>query len=444
MNLPHDPSRPRTQGESSPSPAEGLLPPAAQQPYRLTLDLLQWIGSQFDLLGDTYRAEVFGTPCHVTRDVDHAYHVLVENWQNYVKGEIIERVAFLLGNGLMVSEGELWKNQRRMIQPAFTHESSHALAGLIALVNTSLLERWKAAAALGETVNVTRDVSAMALEVVLRFILGADYQRIGSHFQLLSEEQTRSMAFAQSFRALGEVIIQLIEERRKTPAPRSDALAMLMDARDPQTGQPMSDRQIVDEVLTLIVAGHETTASTLAWTWYLLSQNPEAEETLSEELLGWSGTLNFDQLPNLPYSRQVIEEAMRLYPAGWLITRKAIREDRIGDFLVPAGTEIYLPLYFIQRHPGLWPEPGRFLPERFRAEALKQRHRLASMPFSAGPRNCIGVHFARLEMQIHLLIIAKELRLRYAESAPVELDAGVNLRSRHDFRMLPELKKVPN
>jgi cytochrome P450 len=374
------------------------------------------------------------------RDVELAHRVLVENWQNYVKGQAIRRVALLLGNGLMVSKGDLWKRQRRMIQPTFNHESLGRSTKLITAVNTELLRKWQLAASKNESVNVTRDVSNMALEVVLRFILGDDYEVVGSHFDLLSQEPARNMEFARSFRALGKIILQVIDRRRKNGVNSTDALGMLMVARDPKGGQSMPDSQLVDEVLTMIVAGHETTASTLNWAWYLISQHPEVEQRLSEELNTLPASSEFMDLPRFLYSRQIIDETMRLYPAGWVVTRKALGDDQLGEYFVPAGTEIYVAPYFIQRHPNLWEEPDRFNPDRFRPEDSKRRHRLATIPFSSGPRNCIGEHFARVEMQIHLMTIARCLRLRYIPTKLIELDAGVNLRSKYDFIMYPEAK----
>jgi cytochrome P450 len=211
-----------------------------------------------------------------------------------------------------------------------------------------------------------------------------------------------------------------------------------MQARDPRDGQAMHDRQLINEILTLIVAGHETTASTLNWTWYLLSQHPEVEAQFTRELGALTHLPELDELPRCPYSRQILEESMRLYPAGWLMTRKALLDDQLGDYFVPAGTEIYISPYFIQRHPGIWRDPDHFNPSRFDPDQAKDRPRLATLPFSSGPRNCIGEHFARLEMQLHLLIVARHLRLRYVQPRPIELEAGVNLRSKHDFIMYPE------
>ena len=164
------------------------IPPGPQQKFRIGEDLLEWMGRHFETYGDTYSASVYGTSVYVTRDVEFANHTLVENWHNYVKGQNIARVALLLGKGLMVSKGDLWKRQRRMIQPGFNHDSVSISTQLIASVNAKLLGKWQLAASQNESVNVTRDVSSMALEVVLRFIFGEDYDRVGAYFDLLSAD----------------------------------------------------------------------------------------------------------------------------------------------------------------------------------------------------------------------------------------------------------------
>ena len=403
------------------------------------------MADQFKRFGNIYKASIYGTSVYVVRDPQHAQHVLRENWQNYAKGQAIKRVALLLGNGLMVSEGEFWKTQRRMIQPAFHRRVIGALSSVITTSNLALLRRWEQAAHQKVSVNVTRDISCMVLEVVLISIFGTDYERVAPHFNILSEESARNLEFARIFGSLGKIILQLAAQRqRDKEATSTDILGMLIEARDHKSGQVMTDRQLVNEIKTLIVAGHETTASTLNWTWYLLSQHPEVEEKLSTELNNCleSKVPTLDDLPKLVYARQIIDETLRLYPAGWLLTRKALKDDLLGDYFVPAGTEIYISPYYIHRNPDLWEEPDRFNPDRFAPDHSQRRHPLAMLPFSTGPRNCIGEFFARVEMEIHLSAIARRLRLRYGERKPPELDIGVNLRSKHDFIMNPDLKAL--
>lgn len=436
------PTRTQTLGLKSVAIGAGQIPPGPKEAYQTTDDLLSWMDDQFQRFGDVYKASIYHTNVYVIRSPEFAYHVLVEKWRNYAKGDLIKRVSLLLGNGLMASEGELWKRQRRMIQPSFHPKTidAHSLTTIVQTVNSRLLRKWQMAAQRNESVNVTRDVSATALEVVLRSIVGADYECVGPHFNILTEEPARDLAFAQVFRTLGEIVLGVVERRRREHSVGSDMLGALMQVRDPQTSERMPDRQLINEILTLIVAGHETTASTLNWAWYLLSQHPETEERLSREVNAVTNVSELENLSTYPYSRQVIDETLRLYPAGWLITRKALRDDWFGQYLVPAGTEIYVSPYFIQRHPDVWEDPDRFSPDRFAPENLGGRHRLASIPFSAGPRNCIGEFFAHVEMQIHIMTIAKHLRLRYVQSRPLELDARVNLRNKYDFLMYPQIK----
>lgn len=418
------------------------IPPGPAERYHAAQDLLAWMSEQFARFGNIYKASIYGTDVYVVSDPECAQHVLVKNWQNYVKGQAINRVAFLLGNGLMVSEGAFWRSQRRMIQPAFHRKAVGALTDLITTTNIDLAERWEAAARKRMSVNVTHDVSRMVLEVVLRSIFGDEYDDVGPHFNILSEVTTRDLEFARAFRALRKIVRDVAARRRKGDSARPDILGMLMTAVDRETGRAMAEPHLVNEIMTLIVAGHETTASTLNWVWYLISQHPDVEEKLSRELANLPGgeAFSMDDLGRFAYTRQVIDEALRLYPAGWLMTRRALSDDQLGVYFVPAGTEIYISPYFIQRHPDLWEDPHRFDPERFGPDQSADRPRRAMLPFSAGPRNCIGELLARVEMQLHVLIIARRLRLRYVQTRPLELEAGVNLRSKHDFIMMPERK----
>ncbi len=419
---------------------QGRIPPGPAEKYDTSEDLLGWMKDQFDRFGSIYRASVYGTNVYVASDPEHVDHVLRINWRNYKKGQAIKRIGFLLGNGLMVSEGEFWKSQRRMIQPAFHDKAIGAWINVISAANTALLKKWTDAAQAGGRVNITSDISHMVLNVVLISIFGDDYEQVAPHFNILSAESARNLEFARRFTPLGKMVSGVAGQRRKEKRTAPDMLGMLMAARDLK-GRAMPDSQLVREIMTLIVAGHETTASTLNWTWYLLSKSEEVEEKLSSELNAVSGSSRpeIGDLAKFAYTRQVIEETLRLYPAGWLMTRAALKNDQLGDYFVPAGTEIYISPYLIQRHPAFWEAPDRFNPDRFGLDELRARHPMTMLPFSAGPRKCIGESFARIQMQIHLMTIAKHLRLRSVSEQSIQLEAGVNLRNKHDFIMTPEI-----
>jgi cytochrome P450 len=290
---------------------DGLIPPGPAEAYSPTEDLLNWMHGHFKRYGNIYKASVYGTNAYVISAPEYAQHILRTNWQNYTKGQEFKRVALLLGNGLVVSEGEFWKKQRRMIQPAFHNNAIGALTGVISAVNVALLERWEQAARNNESVNVTRDVSLVALEVVLVAIFGRDYALVAPHFNILSDESARDLQFAQAFRALGKIVVQVAARRRNENIVATDILGMLMAARDRDSGQAMPDHQLVNEIMTLIVAGHETTAGTLNWAWYLLSQHPQAEQRLSRELgnLLAGDVPDLDDLPKFTYTRKIIDEA---------------------------------------------------------------------------------------------------------------------------------------
>ena len=418
-------------------------PPRPAEDHHPAQDFLSWTNRQFGQYGDVFQGSVRGARAYFVASPEHAQRILRTNWQNYRKGQELKRVALLLGAGLVVSDGEMWRRQRRMIQPAFRDESIGALALAIAGANVDLKNRWKRAAQEKKPVNVTRDTSLMVLEVVLVAIFGLDYGQVAHHFKFLSDESVRDLQFVQKFRSVESALLNIVIERRRKNVGSADILGMLMAARDRDSDEAMSDGQLVKEIMTLIVAGHETTASVLNWMWYLLSQHPDVEEKLSMELrrLPDDEFPDVAELPNYFYTRQVLSETLRLYPPGWLISRRAVRDDWLGDYFVPAGTEIYISIYYIQRHPQIWDSPDCFDPDRFAPGASKCRHPLSMLPFSAGPRNCIGEFLSRLEMQIHAMTMVKELRLcRGKEIAPPELDAYVNLRSKHDFTMTPELK----
>ena len=400
--------------------------------------------------GDTYRVYVPSRHSwtYVIHHPDDVKRVLVSNYRNYTKGTGIDRIKLLLGKGIMTSEGELWKRQRAMMQPCFHRRVITRFADLIAQANERFIARWEALAARGELVNVTEEMSDLTLEIVMRSLIGRDLERVtqelgANPFEVVARDSARNLQFVYKFRSLTGLVQKLIARRRAQPDEEHfDYLAMLLSARDKETGLPMSDGELIDEILTLIVAGHETTASGLNWTWYLLSQHPEAEARLHAELDAAAElpAPSLVQVEALAYTQQVINEALRLYPPGWVLSRRTIEADVLGGYPVPARTNVLLPLYLVHRHPRFWKDPEVFWPERFAPEHEAERPRFAYMPFAAGPRHCIGETLALFEMFVHLYKVARRYRLRYVADKPLELEAGINLRTRHPLHMRLEAR----
>ena len=432
--------------ETNPAPR---LPPEAAEPFDIgaTPDSLPRITRLFDELGDICRVYAPSRRSHtwLSNHPDDIKRVLVSNHRNYVKGIGFDRVRILLGNGIVTSDGELWKRQRYMMQPMFHRRVITRFARVIEEANGRLLARWDSQASRGEPVNLTDDMSELTLDVVLRSVFGSDLERLaeqmgGNPFDVVTKDQERNLQFAYKFRSLTKLVDDIVQRRREGREEHFDYLGMLMNARDKETGDAMTDRALIDEVLTLVVAGHETTASGLNWTWYLLSQHPEIEARMHAELDAAPAMTapTLAAMESLAYTHQVIDEALRLYPPGWLLSRRAIAADRLSGYPVPPGTDVLLSPYLLHRHPRYWKEPDRFLPERFDAEHEADRPRFAYMPFAAGPRHCIGETFALYEMLMHLYKVARRYRLVLVPTeppGPLELEAQINLRTKNPLHM---------
>jgi len=343
------------------------------------------------------------------------------------------------------ADGDLWSRQRRMLQPAFQGSAIRAFAPLIQDVNAALVERWASHARTGEAINLTQELSAVALDIVLRALFSADLDRLirvegKSPFDLLVEDSQRDLRFAARFRALAPFVRGIIASRRQESRTEPDWLSMMMQARDKGSNEPMPDRALVDEAMTLIVAGHETTASTLNWTWYLLSRHPQVERELHAAVQGSSQPCTTtDHMQGEPaagsYVEQVLQEALRLYPPVWLFSRRAIEDDTLAGYHVPAGTDIFISPYLLHRSAEHWERPEEFLPGRFDPAPVAARNRFAYLPFSARPRFCIGAGFAMAEMAMHLMMVVQRFQLQYAGSEPAEPEFQINLRTRHPVAM---------
>jgi cytochrome P450 len=322
-----------------------LVPPGPIEQYNSADELLFWLKGNSEQYGPIYRASVFGSSVYVVSAPEYCEYILRRNWQNYLrKGLVVRRIAMALGNNLITSNGASWASQRRMIHPSFTKQTIGRLNNMISGVNAEFLYKWREAAQRGKTVNVTRDVSVLVLKITLIFIFGDDYETVAPDFKFFVEESARDFEFAQTIRSLRELVIRIVTQRRSENRISEDSLGVMMQARDRDSREAMPDAQLAREVMNLVVAGHETTASLLNWMWYLLATHPEVQTRLGVEFdqLPWDENPTIDAFPKYTYTRRVIDEALRLYPPLWLMTRRALNDDKLGEYFVPAGTEIYI------------------------------------------------------------------------------------------------------
>lgn len=381
---------------------------------------------------------------------EYIEHVLVTNHRNYGKSHFARRMLGpLLGDGLLISEGEFWRRQRRIAAPAFHRKHIAQLAGAMFSCTETALVRWRAMA--GRPFDVAAEMRALTLDIIARTMFSTDVSAevetvrrlvdIGVALRPnlldlfgLPEWLPRRLpaAYRRTIAEFDALVARLLAERRANGIDRDDLLSMLLAAKDPETGEVMSDKQLRDEILTVLIAGHETTANALSWAWYLLARHPEAEARLHDELDHVLGgrPAGFADLTELKWTRMILEEAMRLYPPAHTIARTAIGDDRIGGVRIPAGAFVSISIYVTHRNPNLWPDPEHFDPERFAPAAVAQRHRFAYLPFGGGPRICIGNNFAIAEAQIIIAAIAQRYRLRLAPGHEVRPIAQITLRAK--------------
>ncbi|WP_164013275.1 cytochrome P450 [Pyxidicoccus trucidator] len=442
----------------APGPRGHLLMGVLPEARRDVLGMLLGSARQY---GDVVRYKLGPMTSHLIAHPDGVRHVLQEHVGNYTKDHLSYRlVSRVAGNGLLTSQGSFWLRQRRLAQPAFHRQRISAMADGMTRATAEMLERWAAHAERGEPVGVMEEMSRLALTIVGEALFGTAVGDlaavVGPAFNVLSEQTTTRFRtlrllppvlptrydreFRAASRALQGAVMGLISERRRSGEDRGDLLSMFMLTRDEETGETMNDAQLRDEVLTMLVAGHETTATTLSWVWALLDQHPHVEAKLHAELdavLG--GRLpTAGDVPRLGYTRMVVEEAMRLYPPAYVYSRAVKEDDVIGGFRIPGGTLVDLSPYVTHRHPDFWERPEEFLPERFSPEASAQRPRYAYFPFSGGPRQCIGNGFAMMEAQLILATVAQRYRPRCVPGHVLTPEPLITLRPKGGLPMLLE------
>jgi cytochrome P450 len=384
--------------------------------------------------GDVARYRFAGADTYLVTSADGVRRILQENVSNYSKRHLsYAMLRWLFGNGLFTSDGTAWLQKRRLAQPAFHKERIFAMGERMVGAALQTREVWEQRAARGEPVQVVTDMGALALRIAGDALfgeeLGPDAAEIARAWETLNHQLAdRAMrrallppvlptaydrAFRRARRSLVEIVDRIITRKRERGGTRADLLSLLMDAEDEETRARMTDAQLRDEVVTLLLAGHETTAMALSWIWPLLFTHSEVRARLDAELTEvlQGGRPTAGDYPRLRYTRAIVEETLRLYPPAYLFNRRAEGDDVVSGHRVRRGGSIIISPLILHRHPAYWPEPDRFHPERFLdAEAEKVRPRFAYLPFSGGPRQCIGNGFALLEAVLVLATLAQQFR----------------------------------
>lgn len=400
--------------------------------------------------GEVVRLSLGPLPLYYLTDPAHVQHVLSDRWRNYSKrSKMWEPLRRLFGEGLVTSEGEVWLRSRKIIQPLFSPGHLQSLAELMGETIGACLDELQGRAAAGP-VDMCKETAIITQRVLMAAIFGAGLSR-GEGDDLIAAlgEALRRLnlrlflaaapqrlipgerALSRAILTIDAAMLRLVRERRQRPAGGRDLLSLLTVACD-EAGEGLSERQLRDELVTLFVAGNETTAVTLSWTWWLLDQHPEADARLRRELhevLGGRPPTHAD-LPRLPRTKAVIQETLRLYPPSWIIPRQAVDDDVIDGVPIPAGANILLSQYVTQRDPRHWRDADAFDPERWLEPATEGRPRFAYLPFGGGPRRCLGDHFAMMEAQLILARVAQRFRPRLLPGVRVRPQTSTSLQIR--------------
>ena len=391
----------------------------------------------------------FGDLCHVKLGPlhlylvvkpEHVHHVLVRNPDNYIKGNGYNGFRLLVGQGLVTSDGDLWRQQRRIMQPSFTPRATAQFVDVMVNAIDRTVDRWQDVALTGQPLHIDDEMARLTMSVISQTIFGVD---LGAESGVVSQAFHEAFAFVTArtmsafalplawplpshrrFRRNRQIIDDFVQSQiakgRQRDA-QDNLLAILLQATDEATGQRMSDEQVRDEVVTLFLAGFETTARSLTWGWYLLDQHPEIVQRLEAEVDAALGKRSptLADLPALPYTRMVVDEILRLYPPAGMLARQVVADDVIDGYRIPGNSIIMLIPFMTHRYPGVWENPEAFIPERFAPEAAGQRPKSAYIPFSGGARICLGNHFALAEMVFSYAMLIARYRLHRTSQEPI-------------------------
>lgn len=410
--------------------------------------------------GDLLRFSLGPKTVYVACHPDMAEQILIRDLETF--GSLSQQakpvgLALILGNGLLQSYGEDWKRQRQMLQPLFHKRRVEKMATHMTTAGEQLLQRWHSTYSSGEEIDVLEEMVRVTLDIICRTLFSVDVtthlDTLQTVLPILIEHAATSLKnpllpplnwptprnrrFKQALQTLDDIIYRLIQQRQIESEPNDDLLELLLQTRDEISGETMNRQQVRDQVATLLGVGHETTAAAMTWLWYALDQHPlvlqRVQDELATVLAERSPTL--EDLPQLTYTRQVVNEVLRHYPPAPLVARLVLRDTEINGYPILAGSTIFVSFYHIHHHPDFWIKPEQFWPERFAAREESVKHRCAYLPFGVGPRFCLGNHFALLEMSLLLAQIAQRYTLKLVPNYLVEREVTMTMRPCHGLPM---------
>lgn len=438
------------------SPRHWLLGPA----YYAQREPLRWIPKWIEEHGEIFRVSSPLGQATIVAAPELARQVLVNRASRYQqKSRSYAVLRILMGNGLVTSEGESWRRQRKLVQPAFHRKRLDALFTMMVDRATETVARLAPAARPGQPVDFAPVLSQLTLDIIARAMFSSDVQGsaadVSHHISILNEYALRMLrrpwlfllprrfptpfnaAQYRSLKSLNSIVQGIILSRRQQAGTHDDLLDMLLSACEEDTGRGMTDGQLRDEVMTIFVAGHETTANAMAWLLHLVSQHPEVEEQLVAEIdAHWpEGGLTIENLGTFPYAGQVIEESLRVHPTIWSVGRRCTEPDELGGYSIPVGMNVVVPIFHFHWSERYWPDPLKFDPSRFSPERRPAPESMTYFPFGAGPRSCIGNHFALQELTILTILFHRHYQFQIEPGFTVERDPLITLRPKHGMRM---------
>lgn len=421
-------------------------------------DELDYLARLVREYGDICRVKVVNIPAYILSRPDYIESVLITNQKNFIKSVYLRESKALFGRGILTSDGDFWREQRRMLQPAFHHQRVATYTRVMMKHAAAMLESWHD----GEERDIHQDMMDLTMKIIAEVLFGDDiasktteiaealrvfFDQFDDRFGLYAIPEwlptPGNVRYRRAIARLNDLVNSLIRQRQAMRQDSGDLLAALLRARD-DNGGGMSEAQLRDEMMTLFFTGHETTALALSWAWYLLGKNPAVADRLAGEidkvLEGRQPT--YPDLPRLAYAELVMKETLRLYPPAYAVVREAVEDCEIGGYRIPAGATLAMFQWVVHRDPRYFENPEEFVPERWKGDFQKRLPRCAYFPFGAGPRLCIGDGFAKTEVPLLLAAIAQQYRVELVPQYPVLLSPSLTLRPRKGIKVIVRKRRA--